>query len=165
MNWPYHVPAGKTFHGLTSAMDIFPTSFKLAGGKTTPRPLDGVNLMPFLNNEVTTTPHQNLFWKKLEGSAVRSGNWKMIQTQGLPTMLYNLQNDLSEYKNIAEQHPEKVNELQNLYLNWNKQTVPAQWGEAERYVEIRREDYIRFRDSGRPLKLNSPRKKKNKKTK
>ncbi len=165
MNWPGHVPAGKTYNGLTSTMDIFPTSFKLGGGIKTPRPLDGVDLMPFLTGTAAAIPHQNLFWKKLEGSAVRSGNWKMIQTQGLPTMLYNLQTDLSEYKNIAEQHPEKVKELQTLYRVWDKQTVPAQWGEAARYVEVRRNDYIRFRDSGRPLKLNSPRKKKSKKPK
>jgi arylsulfatase A-like enzyme len=164
-NWPNHVPAGKTFHGLTSTMDIFPTSFKLAGGKTTPRPLDGVDLMPFLTKEATTPPHQNLFWKKLEGSAVRSGNWKMIQSEGLPPMLYNLQADLSEYKNLADQRPNKVKELQSLYQEWDKQTVPAQWGEAARYVEIRRDEYIRFRDSDGPLKLNGPRNKKNKKTK
>jgi hypothetical protein len=89
----------------------------------------------------------------------------MIQTEGLPTMLYNLKTDLSEYKNLADQRPDKVKELQSLYQAWDKQTVPAQWGEAGRYVEIRRDEYIRFRDSDRPLKLNAPRKKKNKQTK
>lgn len=159
VNWPGHITAGKTFAGLTSAMDIFPTSFKLAGGTNTPRPLDGVDLMPYLTGEKTGSPHQRLFWKKLEGSAVRDGDWKWIKTAGLPPMLYNLQNDLSEYHNLAESRPDKANQLAGLFGSWNAELVPAQWGEGERYLKIRRAEYIRFRDSRKPLQLTLPKKK------
>lgn len=159
MNWPGHIPAGETFAGLTSAMDIFPTSFQLAGGETTPKPLDGVDLMPYIRGEKSGSPHQHLFWKKLEGAAIRKGDWKLIRTEGLPVMLYNLKDDLSEYNNLAESRPEKVDELLQLYETWNAQLVPPLWGEGKQYVEIRRNEYIRFRDSRKPLKLSLPRKK------
>jgi arylsulfatase A-like enzyme len=160
MNWPGHFPAGKTFDGLTSTMDIFATSFKLAGGKTTPRPLDGVDLMPFLTGETEGSPHHQLFWKKLEGAAVRSGDWKLIRTEGLPIMLYNLEEDLNEYNDLAEGHPEKVKELLTAYEAWNAEMVPAQWGEGEQHVGKRLEEYIRFRDSREPLQLSPPKQKK-----
>ena len=158
MNWPGQVPAGKTFGGLSSAMDIFATSFTLAGGTTTPKPLDGVDLMPFVTGKAEGDPHAKLFWKKLEGAAVRAGDWKLIQTKGLPVMLYNLKDDLSESTNLADSHPEKVKELLTKYAAWNAEMVPARWGEAIIYGDIRRKEYIRFRDNRAPLNLQAPRK-------
>ncbi|MGY8771219.1 MAG: sulfatase-like hydrolase/transferase, partial [Pirellulales bacterium] len=142
INWPGHVPAGKTFDGLTSALDIFPTSFKLAGGKSTPKPLDGVDLLPYVVKEKSGDPHRQLFWKKLEGAALRVDDWKLIKTEGLPVMLYNLKDDLHEYNDLAESQPEKVKELLKIYDTWNAELVPAQWGEGKQYVEIRRNEYI-----------------------
>ena len=158
MNWPGHIPAGKTFDGLTSSMDIFATSFKLAGGESTPKPLDGVNLMPLVTGKKSGSPHARLFWNKLEGAAIRVGDWKLIKTEGLPIMLYNLKDDLNEYNNLADSRPDKVKELLKLYQAWNADLAPAQWGEGEQYVEIRRKEYIRFRDSRQPLNLQTPKK-------
>jgi arylsulfatase A-like enzyme len=162
MNWPGRVPAGKTFNGLTSALDIFATSFQAAGGSKTPKPLDGVDLMPYVTGNKSGSPHHQLFWKKLEGSALRVGDWKLIKTAELPVMLYNLKDDQEEYDNLATSHPGKVAELLKIYESWNSETIPAQWSEGERYVEIRRNEYIRFRDSRKPLQLSVPRKKKGK---
>ncbi|MHC4993802.1 MAG: sulfatase-like hydrolase/transferase [Planctomycetota bacterium] len=159
MNWPGRVPAGKTYDGLTSTLDVFATSFKLAGGATTPRPLDGVNLMPYITGQKAGPPHAQLFWRKLEGAAVRSGHWKLIQTQGLPVMLYNLKDDLSEYADLATSQPEKVEELLGAYKHWASGLIAPQWQEGERYIEVRRKDYIRFRDSREPLQLSPPKQK------
>ncbi len=162
MNWPGHVPAGKKFHGLTSAMDIFPTSFAIAGGEKTPEPFDGVDVMPYVTGRSKGDPHHQLFWKKLEGAAVRQGDWKLIKTEGLPVMLYNLKSDLREYKELSKKRPGKVKELLAAYEKWDKQNVPAQWGEAPIYVGIRKDEYVRFRDSGKQVPLSVPRKKKKK---
>lgn len=159
MNWPNRVPAGQKFAGLTSAMDIFPTSFRAAGGTTTPEPLDGVDLMPWVTGEKSGAPHQQLFWKKLEGSAVRAGEWKLIRTAGLPVMLYNLSDDLREYNNLAESRPDKVKQLLELYASWETAMIPPLWGEGKQYVEIRRNEYIRFRDAHRPVPLSVPKRK------
>jgi hypothetical protein len=64
--------------------------------------------------------------------------------------------DTSEYNNLAESRPDKVKELLKLYESWNANLAPAQWGEGEQYVEIRRKEYIRFRDSREPLSLQTP---------
>jgi len=162
MNWPGHVPAGKSFDGLTSAMDIFPTSFKLAGGERVPKPLDGVDIMPYVTGDKSGSPHAILFWKKLEGFAARVGDWKLIKTEGLPIMLYNLNKDLGEYDEIADEHPERVEQILGHYDAWNSETVPPRWGEAEIYVKLRRDKYIRFRDRTEPIPLAAPRKKESK---
>lgn len=119
--------------------------------------------MPYVTGKQKGSPHARLFWKKLEGAAVRDGHWKLIKTAGLPAMLYNLKDDLNEYHNLARKRPDKVRELLKLYEVWNAELEAPRWGEGEQHVEKRRNDYIRFRDSRRPLQLSPPKKKKSKK--
>jgi arylsulfatase A-like enzyme len=78
MHWPGRVPAGKTFDGIVSSMDVFPTfataadsahhAPRDASGETLTRSvrttLDGVDLMPFLRGEKTGHPHETLFWQQ-----------------------------------------------------------------------------------------------------
>ena len=146
LSWPKVLPAGKKFDGLTSAMDIFATSYKAAGGKTTPKPLDGVDLLPYVKGDKKGNPHEVLFFRKLEGAAVRLGQWKLIRTEGLPLMLYNLEKDLSERKNLAQSNPEKAQELLRKLENWEKELVESWWGEPG-WEKARKKDYIRFRDA------------------
>ena len=146
LSWPKYLPAGKKFDGLTSAMDIFATSFKAAGGKTVPKPLDGVDLLPYVKGEKKGNPHEILYFRKLEGAALRYGQWKLIRTEGLPLMLYNLENDLSERKNLAKSHPEKVSLLIKKLEAWEKELVESWWGEPG-WEKQRKKDYIRFRDA------------------
>ncbi|MCH2205420.1 MAG: sulfatase-like hydrolase/transferase [Lentisphaerales bacterium] len=120
INCPGVIPAGKTITGLTSAMDIFPTSYALAGGKVTPKPLDGVDIQPFISGEKEGNPHDVLYWRKLEGAAIRSNDWKLIRSEGLPPMLYNLKNDLSERNNLAKTQPEKVSQLLKKLESWER---------------------------------------------
>ena len=152
LNWPGSVPGGVTFNGLTSALDIFATSFKAAGGIQTPKPLDGIDLVPFLNGRVGD-PHDTLCWRKLEGKAVRSGDWKMIITEGLDPMLYNLDKDISERNNIAESKPEVVEQLRKKLTEWESEMITPKWGEGDKWVNVRKKDYIRFRDAKGSIKL------------
>ncbi len=47
----------------------------------------------------------------LRGSAMRKGDWKLIQTPHHRTMLFNLADDISGQNNLADQLPDKVDEL------------------------------------------------------
>jgi arylsulfatase A-like enzyme len=83
--------------------------------------LDGVNLLPFLAGEETGDPHDALFWRYANQSAVRMGDWKLLQ-MGKQVRLYNLKVDLGERTDLAADEPEKVKELAAAYEAWNATT-------------------------------------------
>ena len=135
-------------------MDIFPTSYALAGGKAKmPKPLDGVNLWPFMEGKAEGDPHDILFWKKLEAHAVRKGDWKYISSEKLPPMLFDLGNDLSESKNMAESNADKLKELQSDYSEWDKGNIEAWWGEGAIYVGKRMQMYKDFLKNPAPVMI------------
>jgi len=96
MHWPGQVPAGQTFDGLSSTVDVFPTFARVANA-TMPGNLDGVDLMPFIQGEKTGQPHDTLCWQQriwtrpnerkpgpaypvpAYNLAIRSGKWKAIK--------------------------------------------------------------------------------------
>lgn len=147
VNWPAQIKGGQKFDGLTSAMDIFPTSFKLAGGSKTPNPLDGVDVMPYLTGEKSGSPHDVLYWRKLEQAAVRKGKWKLIRAEGLDPMLYKVGEDLSELNDVAKSNPEKVQELLKLVATWETGLVEPLWQEGQGWVAKRKDGNIKWRDA------------------
>jgi arylsulfatase A len=114
-------------------MDFFPTLLEFAGAeKSASRTaVDGVSFAPLLRGE-SQTPHQELFWhyphywnggKISPYSAVRVGDWKLIRFYETGTAeLYNLKDDLSEKKNLAETNPAKLKELGARLDAWLKET-------------------------------------------
>jgi arylsulfatase A-like enzyme len=134
LNWPGHVPSGKVYKGLTSSMDIFPTSFVASGGTLfTDRPLDGVDIMPHIIGKTDKAPHKTLFWRRLSAAAVRVGEWKLIRVNKVGSALYNIKDDISESKNLAKEMPEKVEHLEAALKNWEKEMIAPQWGEPEKW--------------------------------
>ena len=56
------------------------------------------------------------FWWYHEGNrAIRTGDWKLVADHKHPWELYNLRKDRSESINLAAEHPEKVEELEQLW--------------------------------------------------
>ncbi len=135
MNWPGVVPAGQTYDGLTSALDIFATAHQLAGAPNVlKRPLDGVNLMPHVTKKNKAEPHQTLFWRRLGVACVREGDWKLIRVEGKGIGLYNVKDDLSENNDLAEAMPEKAEQLLAMLSEWEKPMIKPLWGEEERWT-------------------------------
>lgn len=162
LNWPGKIPSGQIFEGLTSSLDIFATSFKVAGGTKTPKPLDGVDILPFMTGVNKGNPHQVLFWRKLEGAAVINGSWKLIRAEGLEPMLYNLKNDKSELNNLGAAMPEKVQDLQKQLSDWEKELITPLWQEGKGFIKVRKKMYIKFTEASQvyaPLS-SMPKKKK-----
>jgi arylsulfatase A-like enzyme len=134
LSWPGHVPAGKTYDGLTSSMDIFPTSLIAAGGELpTERPLDGVDLLPNITDKTDQQPHQQLFWRRLDCSAVRIGGWKLISVPSAEA-LYRVDQDISETNNLATSMPEKAAELRTALETWDRQQVAPLWKESKKWM-------------------------------
>ncbi len=126
MRWPGHLPAGVTYEHPIISLDIAATIVARAG-VTVPanKPLDGVDLLPYLTGENKGKPHERLYWRWYDRKqfVIRDGDRKLITRQGRDDMLFNLQGDLSEKSNLAAQQRDQVTELQAQLRIWNRQLV------------------------------------------
>ena len=99
IHWPRSIPAGKVSHEIGVSCDLLPTLAKLCGGKLSGKKIDGLDLSDlFLRPDSAKSPHKGFAHK---GKAYRLGKWKMVGKQ-----LYDLDKDLGEMHNLAEQYPE-----------------------------------------------------------
>lgn len=107
--WPGQIAPGSACDAMVSEIDVLPTLVGLAGG-TVPadRRIDGLDIWPVLSGRRRTSPHDALFYfngGRLEG--VRSGEWKLLNRR-----LYNLDADIGETTDVAEQHADVVRRLE-----------------------------------------------------
>lgn len=153
VRWPGQKLAGKVYQEMVSSVDVFPTVVDAAGlGVPEGQLTDGVNLLPYLNGENESAPHEWLCWqsrnwavrepggfvtpnrKQIEhNSAVRKGNWKLVRMAEkigsagpVPSWkLYDLSNDIGERRDLAGKHPAIVSELEELFLSWRSSMPPS----------------------------------------
>jgi arylsulfatase A-like enzyme len=133
LNWPAKLKPG-TYDKLTSALDIFATSYAAAGGEPfTDRPLDGVNLLPHVSGDRSDAPHDQLYWRRLGVAAIRDGDWKLIRAtkMGGGHALYNIAEDIAEQNNLAKKMPEKAKELLDKLSAWEEPMLQPLWGETK----------------------------------
>lgn len=118
--------------------DWYPTLLKLAGAKTEQSlPIDGHDILPVLT-EGAKSPREELIANLApESGAIRVGDWKLVlrpvggkQAQKEEVELYDLSKDVSEAKNVAADHPEKVEQLKARLLALAKEAVPPKSGPA-----------------------------------
>lgn len=126
--WPGKIPAGKDYSNPIIQLDILPTVLAATGAKVKPaKPLDGVNLLPYLSGENKGKPHESLYWKFGQQWAVRKGDWKLVVARGgsMQPELYNLADDICEKKNLASEMPDVLASLQADYKIWLAEQAPA----------------------------------------
>lgn len=135
--WPERIPAGMVCEEVAATIDLLPTIAKLAGARLPRRRIDGKDIWPLLAAQPgAKSPHEAYYyyWNR-ELHAVRSGPWKLHfphsyrSLDGPPGQdgkpgryvqrrcgleLYNLQSDVGETTNVADQHPEVVEQLSRL---------------------------------------------------
>ncbi|QGJ70814.1 N-acetylgalactosamine-6-sulfatase [Planctomycetales bacterium 10988] len=114
VRWPGKVEAGSTTNYVGSFIDFMPTAAELAG-VSAPEGLDGLSFVPTLLGK-KQPKHDYLYWAFYERGfkeAVRKGKWKAVRIGGPEGTLelYNLQKDIGEENNIADQHPKIVEEM------------------------------------------------------
>jgi len=129
--WTGHIPSGIDYDLPVSALDIMGTIAGLTGVEISPdRPLDGVNLIPYLTGKETGAPHTALFWQMFDKdhAVVRMGNDKFIDlNKEDETELYDLSEDKAENQDLAESQPEKARRLQKMLDDWTSQLQPARF--------------------------------------
>ena len=120
--WPGTIPAGSVSAEISSTMDIYATAPDIAGiDLPNDRELDSINLMPILTGGKGDR-ETYFYYRGYRLMAIRHGSWKMhFMTQnayGQPQpvthevpLLFNLDVDPSESQNLAEKHPEIIENL------------------------------------------------------
>jgi arylsulfatase A-like enzyme len=138
VRWPAGLgPASGTYVDRVAAhIDVAPT---LLDACRVPQPpgvaFDGVSLLPLLRGDVSNEswPERTLFFQWHRGDVpeaeraygARSQRWKLVQPAGAngndfqPRYeLYDLTAEPFESKNVAERHPDVVEEMRNGYQHW-----------------------------------------------
>jgi arylsulfatase A-like enzyme len=119
---------------LTAHLDVFPTLAELAGAKlpgAVQQQVEGRSLVPLLQNPATPWPDRFLFthqgrWPKFSDPglakfrmcSVRTPRWHLVSPDGATEpkwLLFDVQADYGEQKDVAAQHPGVVKELAAAY--------------------------------------------------
>jgi arylsulfatase A-like enzyme len=137
VQWQGQLPAGKVYPQPVIQLDISATALAVAGVAKPEAKLDGVNLLPYLEGKNTAPPHEALYWRFGEQMAIRQGDWKLVRADlatdqqfgdvAKQPMLFHLADDISEKKDLAAAHPDKVKELAQAWQKWNAGLVPPAW--------------------------------------
>jgi len=147
MRWPGHIPAGKVCSEVAATIDFMPTLAALAGTKPpADRVIDGKDILPLMTGQDgAKSPHEGFFYYRGNNlECVRSGKWKLrVKTSGggraknkdknkgkdnekapaapkVAKELYDLQADISEKTNVADQHPDIVEKLSKMMEDFDK---------------------------------------------
>jgi arylsulfatase A len=138
MRWPSKIPAGAVCDELAATIDVLPTLAALSGAEVpSDRMIDGKDIWPLMSGQPgATSPHEAyyFYWGR-ELQAVRSGKWKLHFPHAYRSLdgpggsggkpapyvqretglaLYNLEKDIGETTNVAEEFPEVVERLSAL---------------------------------------------------
>ncbi|MBD3672620.1 MAG: sulfatase [Planctomycetaceae bacterium] len=135
--WPGKIPAGQVSTELASTLDLYSTCLLLGGAELPKdRVVDGLDLRPALFGTGPSPRESLIYYRGEQVYAARMGPWKAhFITQGaygpparevheVPE-LYHLLHDPSEKYNIADEHPEVIEEIRKLVAEHQKTVKPV----------------------------------------
>lgn len=131
ISWPKLTKERTNFNGLTSSLDILPTVLAIAGNTKNNYQTDGVNLLPYLQNKKTGTPHNQLVWRKDAAMSIRYKQYKLIHVKNLGDRLYNLENDPSETTDLKIAEPAIYAQMKIKLNDWQKDKIQPIWREGK----------------------------------
>lgn len=127
--WPGKIAPGSVCDTVAGTIDLLPTFVTLAGGTVPDAPvIDGRDMSSLLLGKGSSSPREaHFYFAGYNLQAVRQGPWKLAIASQPETMgqgvsddarqnprLYNLDEEIGEQTNVAENHPEIVADLQGL---------------------------------------------------
>ena len=129
VRWPARIPAGTVSVDPVISTDAFASALAAAGVDLPgDRVIDSRDILPSVTGSLEGPLHEALFWNWInkdsdKGWAVRKGRWKLLaNNDGLE--LYDLDEDLSETRNLAPDEPAVVRGLLEAYESWQEGIVP-----------------------------------------
>jgi arylsulfatase A-like enzyme len=133
LEWPGHAQPGRVVDVPCSTLDYLPTIQQLLSYKMQDdRPIEGMDLLPVINNKMTKKPKPIPFWfvkpsrKAMHGSptlALVDSNFKFLTNlspDGHEDMLFDVVKDPGEQHNIITQHPEKAAAMRAHLKDWTE---------------------------------------------
>ncbi len=123
MRWPDQLPAGKVTSQPGITMDLTAT-FVTAAGASPPAGylLDGINLLPLVKTDSETQTERTFCWRIARSNrsmrAIRHGKWKYIDDGGTMDLLFDLEADIGERKNLCYQRHDIVEDLKRRLVAW-----------------------------------------------
>ncbi|MFB6295301.1 MAG: sulfatase, partial [Halobacteriales archaeon] len=125
VNYPGVLDGGVEFDGLASHVDLLPTLAECCGVDV-PSGLDGRSLLGAMRGDEALD--RTLFWERDDWErcqvAVRDDDWKLVvnaresTTEPSDVHLSNLARDPGESTNLADEEPERVEELSGRLAEW-----------------------------------------------
>ena len=113
MSWKGKIPSGTVCDEIGATIDLLPTFANLAGAKIPDdRIIDGKNIWPIISGKKgARSPHDIYYYYKgnrLESA--RQGKWKVRRSgkKSQTVELYDLDNDITESKNLSQKNPELI---------------------------------------------------------
>lgn len=119
--WKNKIESNIKFEGLSSSLDIFTTALDAANIKKSKHKLDGVSLIPYLRKQKKGNPHSVLYWRKMDTRAIRMGDYKLIITHGVDSVLYNVKEDIGETHNLIHERPDLYKKMAKKMYQWEKE--------------------------------------------
>ncbi len=128
VRWPGFVRPGTVCNEPTTTADLLPTFCQIASTELPQQPIDGLSMVALLKDPAASL-HRNAIYfhyphyhHSRPAGAIRAGDWKLIEFFDDGQLeLYNLRDDVSETKNLAQTHSQRAGELQERLTNWRKQ--------------------------------------------
>ncbi|MBT5074474.1 MAG: sulfatase [Kordiimonadaceae bacterium] len=127
VRWPNVGKTDYTNPAAVTGLDIFPTIMEIAGADKSN--IDGNSLVSKIKGEIEST-EQPLYWHYphysnqggMPASAIRLGDYKLIQRlEDGRHHLYDLSKDPDELHDLANEMPEKVEQLRSMLFSWYKE--------------------------------------------
>lgn len=106
MRFPALIKSDQVTDEIASSIDILPTIVELANATPPENKIDGKSLVGFLSGKEPRSPRDTFFYRTV---GVRKENWKLVNGK-----LFDLSNDISEERDLKEDHPDKFAQLSNL---------------------------------------------------
>ncbi|MCB0854395.1 MAG: sulfatase-like hydrolase/transferase, partial [Bacteroidetes bacterium] len=122
-SWEGKIKAGSETDHISAFYDVMPTFCELAG---LPKPMqsDGISFLPTLLGKQQDQTHEYLYWEfpAYKGQqALRMGKWKAIRRDilegNLEIELYDLEADIQEGNNVADENPGIIAKVEEIFRN------------------------------------------------
>ncbi|TLX75622.1 sulfatase [Labilibacter sediminis] len=122
--WPGVTKSNSLNNSIVQSTDLFPTLVEIAGGDISKyQDLDGMSLRSTIEENSLLKREPIYGYRAYEDLyvSVRDGDWKMLAYRSGKTELYNIKNDIKESNDLTKQEPEKVKELLDKLILWEKE--------------------------------------------
>lgn len=115
-NWPGKIKAGSVSDQTICLNDLLATCAEIIGAELPDDAgEDSVSILPALLENVKQPIREAIIHQSIgRDMAIRQGNWKLIVFNKSGHALYDLDKDIGETQNVADQHPEIVENLSAL---------------------------------------------------